>query len=79
MESSYYYPLGVVFQNQTVSNSNVKNTVKNIYELNHKYQLQFDPNKPAWPATPAAAEVKSVAPGYSSGMVDNNTNAIGWE
>ena len=79
MASNWYYPLGIVFQNQTVSNTNVKSTVKNIYELNHKYQLQFDATKPAWPATPAAAEVKSAAPGYSSGMTDNNTNAFSWE
>lgn len=79
VEGSWYYPLGIVFQNQTVSNTNVKNTVKNIYELNHKYQLQFNPNQPAWPAAPAAAEVKSAAPGYSSGMTDNNTNAFSWD
>ena len=69
-----YYPVGIVLMNQV---KNYQNVVKNILNLNNKYRLQINPD---WEPKPTGqSEVRSAAPGYSSGAVDNNTNAINWE
>ena len=44
-----YYPIGIVFQNNVTTNTNVTNTVKSILMLNNKYRLKYDSSKPAFP------------------------------
>ena len=79
-----YYPVGLVLMNfvtstysTTTGQGGSKEAVNDILQLNNKFQKQFDPTKPEWPIQ--GSSVQSKAPGYSSGMVDNNANAIGWE
>lgn len=67
-----YYPIGIVLMNYVKDYSEV---AKNILLLNNKYQLQYDPTKPAFPTTTP----KSAAASYSSGMQDTGTSAFGWE
>lgn len=67
-------PLGIVMFNQCTNTTyNGPAIIKEIIEMNDKFKLLHAPNTVSEPA------VKSAAPGYSSGMTDNNTNAIGWE
>ena len=67
-------PLGIVMFNQCVGDTyKGKSIIKEIIEMNDKFKLLRSTDTTTQPA------VKSVAPGYSSGMTDNNTNAIGWE
>lgn len=69
-----YYPVGIVLMNKVNEYSAV---LKDILLLNNKYRKAFDPD---WEPEPTGqSEVSSAAPGYSSGAVDNNTNAINWE
>lgn len=73
-----YYPVGIVLMNEAINYANV---VKNILQMNNKYRKAYDPNRS--PVTgdyinDSANSVQSAAPGYSSGMKDNQTDAIGW-
>lgn len=73
-----YYPIGLVFMNYATDYSNVAN---NILQLNNKYRKAYDPARSPIDGAyidGSGGSVQSAAPGYSSGMVDNNTNAIGW-
>lgn len=74
-EQTAYHPVGIVFMNYTDTH---QETVKNILQLNTKYRQAYDPNWDPDNADKAKSDVKSVATGYSSGMVDNNTDAMGW-
>lgn len=78
-----YYPLGIVLMNCAIQYEDV---VQNILQMNNKYRKAYDPTRSPVDGTDIEGNmggtsnnaVQSAAPGYSSGMTDNNTNAIGW-
>lgn len=76
-----YYPVGIVLMNET-TNSNYTGVVKNILQMNNKYRKAYDPNRSpvdgSYVTGGSSSGVQSAAPGYSSGMTDNQTDAIGW-
>ena len=87
MESNEaYYPVGIVFMNGVVNRQqgttvDITQTVKDILLLNNRYRKAYDPDRsPVDGAyiSGGASAVSSAAPGYSSGMTDNRTNAIVW-
>lgn len=71
-----YYPVGIVLMNYTHAYTNV---IKNILQLNTKYRQAYDPDWTPGGTDNARSDVQTVAAGYSSGMVDNNQKAIGWD
>ena len=80
METNGYYPIGIVLMNDAISDA-TSATANEILMLNNKYRKAYDPNRSPVDGSyidDNGSGVQSVAPGYSSGMVDNNTNAIGW-
>ena len=78
METNGYYPIGIVLMNDAVSDA-TSATAKEILMLNNKYRKAYDPNRsPIDGSNITRGKVQSVAPGYSSGMTDNGTDAIGW-
>lgn len=77
-----YYPLGIVLMNCAIQ---YKDVVQDILEMNNKYRKAYDPTRSPVDGTDIEGNmgggnrvVHSAAPGYSSGMTDNQTNAIGW-
>lgn len=74
-----YYPVGIVFMNYAADYSSV---VNDILMLNNKYRKAYDPNRSPvdgeYITGGGGSPVQSAAAGYSSGMTDNNTDAIGW-
>ena len=70
-----YYPMGMVLINHANTYSSV---VQNILLMNNKYRKAYNPDLSPVTGKPIDGGVQSAAPGYSSGMTDNNTNAIGW-
>lgn len=74
-----YYPVGIVLMNEAINYADV---VKNILEMNNKYRKAYDPNRSpvdgSYVTGGSSSGVQSAAPGYSSGMTDNQTDAIGW-
>ena len=81
-----YYPVGIVFMNGVVNSQqgttvNIEQTAKDILLLNNRYRKAYDPDRSpvdgSW-VTEGGSRVQSAAPGYSSGMTDNQTDAIGW-
>lgn len=87
MSTGGYYPVGIVLLND-VASSNVPTSgislVHTILEMNNKYRKAYDPNRSPVDGSyidgsgSSTNSVQSAAPGYSSGMTDNNTDAIGW-
>lgn len=77
MDANGFYPVGIVLMNKVTDYSNV---AKNILLLNTKYRQAYDPDRsPITGLYPdGGSTMQSVAPGYSSGMIDNQTDAIGW-
>lgn len=82
-----YYPIGIVFFNHTEADNaavfNNESLVQHILQMNNKYRKAYDPHRSPVDGTfidgtTGNSTVHSAAPGYSSGMKDNNTNAIGW-
>lgn len=81
-----YYPVGIVFMNGVVNSQqgttvDIEQTAKDILLLNNRYRKAYDPDRSpvdgSW-VTEGGSRVQSAAPGYSSGMTDNQTDAIGW-
>lgn len=81
-----YYPVGIVFMNNVLNNRqgttvDITQTVRDILLLNNRYRKAYDPDRSpvdgSW-VTEGGSRVQSAAPGYSSGMTDNQTDAIGW-
>lgn len=74
-----YYPVGIVLMNHANTYSYMAN---DILQLNNKYRKAYDPNRSPIDGSYINGEggrtVQSTAPGYSSGMTDNQTDAIGW-
>lgn len=86
MSTEGYYPVGIVFFNQ-VEKDNSETLGGNslslsILEMNNMYRKAYDPHRSPVDGTgidgTTGKTVHSAAPGYSSGMKDNQTNAIGW-
>lgn len=67
-----YYPVGIVLMNKVTNYSTV---LKDILLLNNKYRKAYDPNWEPKPST-GQSDVQSSAPDHSSGVVDNNENAV---
>lgn len=87
MATAGYYPIGLVFFNHVEADNaavfNNESLVQHILEMNNMYRKAYDPHRSPVDGTgieenDGTASVQSAAPGYSSGMTDNNTNAIGW-
>lgn len=72
-----YYPIGIVLMNYVGKYSYI---VQDILEMNNKYRKAYDPNRSPVDGSyiDGSNGVQSAAPGYSSGMKDNQTDAIGW-
>lgn len=79
-----YYPIGIVLMNFVDSSNTSKgiSLVQRILEMNSMYRKAYDPRRSpvdgAFIDGTSNNKVYSAAPGYSSGMKDNQTNAIGW-
>ncbi|WP_308763398.1 hypothetical protein [uncultured Bacteroides sp.] len=80
-----YYPIGIVLMNFVGFSYTSKNIslVQRILEMNSMYRKAYDPRRsPVDGAfidgSTGSKTVQSAAPGYSSGMTDNQTDAIGW-
>lgn len=88
MDTEGYYPVGIVYFNEVEndydSEGNVlggTSLIQNILEMNNKYRKAYNPSLSPVDGKPlggGANNVQSAAPGYSSGMKDNHTDAIGW-
>lgn len=84
--SESYYPIGIVLMdNLAAANLPTLNSdlAKSILEMNNMYRKAYDPRRsPVDGAfidgSAGGNRVQSAAPGYSSGMKDNQTDAIGW-
>lgn len=73
-----YYPIGLVFMNYATDYSKIAN---DILQLNNKYRKAYDPDRSPIDGAyinGSGSRVQSAAPGYSSGMTDHSTDAIGW-
>ena len=78
MDTNGYYPIGIVFMNDAISDA-TSATANKILQLNNKYRKAYDPDRsPIDGSDITRGAVQSAAPGYSSGMSDHNTDAIGW-
>lgn len=82
MPTSGYYPVGIVLMNY-VEEDNYPSVVNNILQMNNKYRKAYDPHRSPVDGTfidgtTGNSTVQSAAAGYSSGMKDNQINAIGW-
>ncbi|WP_417127880.1 hypothetical protein [Phocaeicola sp.] len=85
MDTEGYYPIGIVYFNAVASDNadalGGTSLTQNILEMNNKYRKAYDPSLSPVDGKPlggGANNVQSAAPGYSSGMKDNQTDAIGW-
>lgn len=78
-----YYPLGIVLMNYAIQ---YKDVVQDILQMNNKYRKAYDPHRSPVDGTDIEGNlggtgnstVQSAAAGYSSGMKDNQINAISW-
>lgn len=76
-----YYPVGIVLVNYAINYSSL---INNMLQMNNKYRKTYDPNRSPVDGTyingsgSSSSTVQSAAVGYSSGMVDSQTDAIGW-
>lgn len=84
-DNKAYYPVGIVLMNFVGSSNTSKDLslVQRILEMNDMYRKAYDPRRsPVDGAfidgSTGGNRVQSAAPGYSSGMKDNQTDAIGW-
>ena len=78
-----YYPIGIVLMNDLAAGNlpTLKyGLAQSILEMNNKYRKAYDPNRSPVDGSyiDGSNGVQSAAPGYSSGMKDNQTDAIGW-
>ena len=82
--SNSYYPIGIILMdNLAAANLPTLNygLAQSILEMNNKYRKAYDPNRSPVDGSyinGTGNTVQSAAPGYSSGMKDNQTDAIGW-
>lgn len=85
MDTEGYYPIGIVYFNAVASDNadalGGTSLIQNILEMNNKYRKAYNPSLSPVDGKPLGGgtnTVQSAAPGYSSGMKDNQTDAIGW-
>lgn len=88
MDTEGYYPVGIVYFNEVENDYDHEGNVlggtsliQNILEMNNKYRKAYNPSLSPVDGKPLGGgtnTVQSAAPGYSSGMKDNHTDAIGW-
>lgn len=88
MDTEGYYPVGIVYFNEVENDYDPEGNVlggtsliQNILEMNNKYRKAYNPSLSPVDGKPLGGgtnTVQSAAPGYSSGMKDNQTDAIGW-
>lgn len=90
MPTSGYYPVGIVLMNYIEGSTNAPNyesVVNNILQMNNKYRKAYDPHRSPVDGTDIEGNLdggtgnstaQSAAAGYSSGMKDNQINAISW-
>lgn len=86
METEGYYPIGIVFFNHTEADNaavfNNESLVQHILQMNNQYRKAYDPHRSPVDGTyidgTTGKAVQSAAAGYSSGMKDNQINAISW-
>lgn len=88
MDTEGYYPVGIVYFNEVENDYDYEGNVlggtsliQNILEMNNKYRKAYNPSLSPVDGKPLGGginTVQSAAPGYSSGMKDNQTDAIGW-
>lgn len=81
--SESYYPIGIVLMDNLAAGKLPTlgyDLAQSILEMNNKYRKAYDPNRSPVDGSNIVASngVQSAAPGYSSGMKDNQTDAIGW-
>lgn len=82
-DNNSYYPIGIVLLNDIAASHTTggKGLAQSILEMNNKYRKAYDPNRSPVDGSyinGTGNTVQSAAPGYSSGMKDNQTDAIGW-
>lgn len=85
MPTTGYYPVGIVLMNY-VEEENYSDVVNAILQMNNKYRKAYDPHRSPVDGTDIEGNlggtgnstVQSAAAGYSSGMKDNQINAISW-
>lgn len=85
-DNNSYYPVGIVLMNDLAASNTTAGygLAQGILEMNNKYRKAYDPNRSPVDGSyidgsgSSTNSVQSAAPGYSSGMTDNNTDAIGW-
>lgn len=85
-DNNSYYPIGIVLVNDIAASyaGNTGGLAQSILEMNNKYRKAYDPNRSPIDGAnidgsgSSTNSVQSAAPGYSSGMKDNQTDAIGW-
>lgn len=86
MATDGYYPIGIVFFNHTEADNaavlNNESLVRHILQMNNQYRKAYDPHRSPVDGTyidgTTGKAVQSAAAGYSSGMKDNQINAISW-
>lgn len=82
--SNSFYPIGIVLMNDVYSSNTSAGygIAQRILEMNNKYRKAYDPERSPVDGSyidgSGRNTVQSAAPGYSSGLKDNQTDAIGW-
>lgn len=78
--SETFYPIGIVLMNDVAASNTSAGygIAQRILEMNNRYRKAYDPNRSPVDGESINKSVQSAAPGYSSGMTDNRTDAIGW-
>lgn len=81
-DNNSFYPIGIVLMNDVTASHTTAGygLAQSILEMNNKYRKAYDPDRSPVDGSYIGGSngVHSVAPGYSSGMKDNQTDAIGW-
>mgnify|MGYP000308990944 CR=1 FL=1 len=81
-DNNSFYPIGIVLMNDVTASHTTGGygLAQSILEMNNKYRKAYDPDRSPVDGSyiDGSNGVHSVAPGYSSGMKDNQTDAIGW-
>ena len=86
-DNNSFYPIGIVLINDVTASHTTDNNgypvmplCLSILEMNNRYRKAYDPDRSQVDGSyiDGSNGVHSVAPGYSSGMKDNQTDAIGW-
>lgn len=81
-DNNSFYPIGIVLMNDVIASHTTGGygLAQSILEMNNKYRKAYDPDRSPVDGSyiNGSNGVQSAAPGYSSGMKDNQTDAIGW-